>query len=53
MKWVAVGQDTHGTRFDIAELDSQDKAEAMVERFESGYPHHQAYHIEKGTIGFP
>ena len=47
MKWVVVRQDTHGTRFDMAEFDSQAEAQAMVDRFESGYPHHQTYYIER------
>ncbi len=47
VKWMVVRQDTHGTRFDIEGFDTRAEAEAMVKRFESGYPHHQTYFIEK------
>ncbi|MCP3990323.1 MAG: hypothetical protein GY724_14695 [Actinomycetia bacterium] len=42
---MVVRQDTHGTRFDVQGFETE--AEELVERFESGYPHHQTYYIEK------
>lgn len=47
MKWAVVRQDTHGTRFDVEIFNSLAEAEALVEHYESGYPHHQTYFIEK------
>ncbi len=45
VRWMVVRQDTHGTRFDVQGFETE--AEELVERFESGYPHHQTYYIEK------
>lgn len=46
MTWVVVRQDSHGSRFDVEAFDTRAGAEAMMRRFESGYPHHQTYFVE-------
>lgn len=48
---MVVRQDTHGTRFDVEGFATRAEAEAMIERFESGYPHHQTYFIEERRSG--
>jgi hypothetical protein len=49
--WVVVRQDAHGTRFDVATFEDRPSAEAEVQRFEAGYPHHQAYFVERRLRG--
>lgn len=44
--WKLVRQDTHGTRFDVESFETEEEAHAAMERFESGYPHHQTYYVE-------
>lgn len=52
MRWFVVRQDMHGSRFDIGEFATQAEAAAAVEGYESGYPHHQTYFVERrGSVG--
>jgi ribosomal protein S18 acetylase RimI-like enzyme len=45
--WMVVRQDIHGSRFDVKQFATQIEAAALVEEYESGYPHHQTYFIER------
>lgn len=45
-RWVVVRQDVHGSRFDVRECGSQAEAQALIDEYESGYPHHQTYFLE-------
>lgn len=51
MGWVVVRQDVHGSRFEVASFATMAEAEDLLERFESGYPHHQTYFVEASTPG--
>ena len=44
---MLVRQDTHGTRFDVARFDTRSEAVAAMAEYESGYPHHQTYYVER------
>lgn len=46
VRWVVVRQDVHGSRFDVKAFATEAEAVAMVDEFESGYPHHQTYFID-------
>ena len=47
MRWVVVRQDVHGNRVDVTGFATESEAVALVETFESGYPHHQGYFVER------
>jgi hypothetical protein len=47
VRWVVVRQDVHGNRFDVRDFATESEAVALVETFESGYPHHQGYFVER------
>jgi hypothetical protein len=51
MGWVVVRQDVHGSRFEVASFATRAEAEELLERFESGYPHHQTYFVEPSQAG--
>jgi hypothetical protein len=41
----------HGSRFEVASFATRAEAEELLERFESGYPHHQTYFVEPSKAG--
>lgn len=46
MGWFLVRQDTHGTRYDVANYETETEANEAMASFEAGYPHHQTYYVE-------
>jgi hypothetical protein len=49
--WVVVRQNVHGSRFEVASFATRAEAEELIDRFESGYPHHQTYYVEPSKAG--
>lgn len=50
VRWVVVRQDVHGNRVDVTDFATESEAVALVETFESGYPHHQGYFVERRDV---
>jgi len=49
MVWKLIRQDTHGSRFDVASFASEEEALEAMASYESGYPHHQTYYVERSA----